>query len=106
MHESMTASLAQCRHAAETGSTPLQASVSFPERIDGALREGFERDDRQMLAPRAVLDAQFEYDSGPSANKRVRSGARRPARPTLSRLVSWPAASWEPIEVDLVRRTG
>jgi hypothetical protein len=38
-------------------------------RSDGDLRDATERDDRQMLAPAAVLDDQRHYRTGPSSNE-------------------------------------
>jgi hypothetical protein len=45
------------------------------------LGDATKRDDRQVLAPAAVLDTQLDHGTRSPSNERVRPGARRPTRP-------------------------
>lgn len=52
------------------------------------LRCALEGNDGQMLAPAAMVDAQFDLDAGPSTNECLRSSTRRSPRPPRPRFES------------------
>lgn len=62
---------------ARVGSTPRPPGTAEFGKAEGALRDASERDDRQVLSAATVLDAQLNYDTRASSNKRVRSDAGR-----------------------------
>ena len=55
-----------------------------------------------MLAVRDVAHVELDADAKPSTNERMRSGTRRPSRPSGTRFVAWSATGGTPTEVDLV----
>ena len=70
------------------------------------LRDALQVDDGQMLAAATILDAQLDHGTWSPPNERMRSGAWRLSRPTITRLEPRPSASCEATEVDLVGRAG
>ena len=83
------------RDSGDAMATRLPRRTSGDARTEGALRDAFERDDRQVLAAGMVLNAQLDHGAGSSPNERVWLRARRPSRPTSPRLESRPPASRE-----------
>ncbi len=105
MDESVSVSMARSRSDKHVASRPLRDRALEIARYEDGLSDALQRDDRQMLPAAGMLDAQLDHRTRPSANERVRLRTRRAARPSLSRLESWPPASRESAELDLVRRT-
>ena len=92
---SLFASPTRDRDSGDAMATRLPRGTSGGARTEGALRDAFERDDRQVLAAGTVLNAQLDHGAGSSPNERVWLRARRPSRPTSPRLESRPPASRE-----------
>jgi hypothetical protein len=70
----------------DVANTLRQRSASNAARSEGALRDASEGDDRQVLPPRPILDAQLDHGAGLTSYKRMRHGARRSSRPSRARL--------------------
>ncbi len=92
------------RRANDIVNTPRPRIECIRAKASGALGDALQGNDRQVLPPCAIPDAQFDHGTRPSANECVRYCASRSARPVCSWFEARPPTRRETSEVHLVGR--